>query len=759
VDEKNPVPKKAAGKRPDTDERRILVASNRLPFTFARTATGVERRRSPGGLVAAVEPVLRKRGGTWIGWPGGESHPDKLESDGDQYRVAAVAMTETEVARYYHGFSNRTLWPLLHSMTDRARFDRRDWETYVKINGRFGEVAVRESDGSEIIWIHDYHLLLAPAAIRHARPDARLSFFLHTPFPPYDIFRLLPWDRELLRGMLACDLIGFHVRGYARNFLDCVERSLGARIHHDEMLVEYGDRTTQIEAHPIGIEFGEFEQLAIDAPEPAQPQPGQVVLGVDRLDYTKGIPERFQAFERLLELHPEHREHVTLLQLAVPSRSQVTEYRELKREIDEMVGRINGRFATSNWSPIRYLYRSVTRKRLAALYRDADVALVTPLRDGMNLVAKEFVACQVSSPGVLVLSKLAGAANTMREVLRVNPYDIDGTAEGLHRALTMGDPERRTRMTALRHRERRDDLEHWVTGFLSAASGSRRSLVPLGDSDFEAWLADFLGRRYRLALFLDYDGTLTPLTDHPSKAKLSKKMRSALETCAARDDTDIAIVSGRAIGDVKAMVKRPNLTYAGNHGLEIVGADMPDFIHEDLVHYRERCDELCVSLEKLAVGGAWIEAKGPTLTYHYRAVAENERDKLIEEARSIIQSAGYQDRDAHCAVEARPPIGWDKGRAVLHILRTRYGPAWSESVRVVYVGDDQTDEDAFRFLAGLATTFRVGSPDTSTAATRRLPDVNAVQSLLDWLSRRTASDPNILESDAAVKRLDSTEKT
>ncbi len=724
-----------AGARP------ILVASNRLPYTFVRTATGIEQRPSPGGLVAAVEPVLRKRGGTWIGWPGGDLPEGQLDADDAGYRVAAVEMTESEVSRYYHGFSNRTLWPLLHSMTDRARFAVRDWETYVRINERFGEVAVRESDGSEIIWIHDYHLLLAPASIRRERPDARLSFFLHTPFPPYDIFRLLPWDRELLRGMLACDLIGFHVRGYAQNFLDCVERSLGARVNQDEMLVEYGGRTTKIESHPIGIEFDEFEQLAIDAPAASQSRREQVVLGVDRLDYTKGIPERFKAFERLLELHPEHREKVTLLQLAVPSRSQVAEYRNLKREIDETVGRINGRFATSNWSPIRYLYRSVTRKRLAALYRDADVALVTPLRDGMNLVAKEFVACQVGPPGVLVLSKLAGAANTMREVLRVNPYDVDGTAEGLHRALEMGEHERRSRMTALRNRERRDDLEHWVTGFLASAAGSRRSLVPLGDADFEAWLADFLSRRYRLALFLDYDGTLTPLTDHPSKAKLSKKMRGALEACAARDDTDIAVISGRAIEDVKAMVKQPNLTFAGNHGLQIVGTDMPEFIHEDLIHYRERADELCRSLQKLAVGGAWIEAKGPTLTYHYRAVADDVRDKLIEEARSIIQMAGYQDRDAHCAVEARPPIGWDKGRAVLHILRTRYGPAWSESVRVVYVGDDQTDEDAFRFLAGLATTFRVGSPDTSTAATRRLPDVSAVLSLIDWLSRRPESEP------------------
>jgi trehalose 6-phosphate synthase/phosphatase len=413
----------------------------------------------------------------------------------------------------------------------------------------------------------------------------------------------------------------------------------------------------------------------------------------------------------------------------------VTEYRDLKRELDELVGRINGRFATANWSPIRYLYRSISQERLAAQYRDADVALVTPLRDGMNLVAKEFVACQTDEPGVLVLSKLAGAASTMREALRINPYDIDGTAETLHRALTMDEAERRSRIAALRRRERRDNVHAWVNSFLDAAAGKRPALAPLTDDDFASWLSEFLAR-YRLALFLDYDGTLCPLQDHPTKARLTTKMRKALAACAERKDTDIAIVSGRAIDDIRQIVKQPTLTYAGNHGLEISSDGSEPFVHDDLVHFRARSEELARDLAKLEVDGAWIEAKGPTLTYHYRAVPEDRREGLVEEARRIINLAGYQARGAHLALEARPPIGWDKGHAVLHILRARYGPAWSERVRVIYVGDDQTDEDAFRFLAGLATTFRVGSADTPTAATRRLPDVNAVRALLEWLGHR-----------------------
>jgi trehalose 6-phosphate synthase/phosphatase len=718
--------------------RPIVVVSNRLPFTFARTANALERSPSTGGLVSALEPVLRKRGGTWIGWPGTDLREEEdLPTGGETYRIAPVFLSENEITRYYHGFSNRTLWPLMHSLSTRAKFEGKDWQTYKLVNDRFGQTVTAEAADAGFVWVHDYQLMLVPGQIRSDLPDTGIGFFLHIPFPPHDIFRLLPWDRELLRGLLAADLVGFHVRSYAWNFLDCVERSLGARVNHKDGLVEYGDHTTRVGAFPIGIDFGLFESLALEAP--TQPEPQRVVLGVDRLDYTKGIPERMLAFERLLELHPEHREKVVLLQLAVPSRSQVAEYKDLKRELDELVGRINGRFATAGWSPIRYLYRSLDQKRLCAIYRDADVALVTPLRDGMNLVAKEYVACQVADPGVLVLSKLAGSAHTMREALRVNPYDIDGTAEAIHRALEMEEAERRSRVVALRRRERNDDIESWVKSFLEAADRERAELHPLGDADFEEWLDEFL-QRYRLALFLDYDGTLCNLQDHPSLAKLTPTMRKALVACASRPDTKITVVSGRALADVRAMVNHPDLIYAGNHGLEIACDEFPHFVHEDLVHYRHRAEEIARSLEKLEVDGAWTEAKGPTLTYHYRAVRLQNREGLVKEARNIIHGAGYQARDAHQAVEARPPIGWDKGRAVLYVLRSLYGPSWSEHVRVIYVGDDYTDEDAFRFLAGLATTFRVGSADTPTAATRRLPNVDAVCKLLEWLARRDLAE-------------------
>jgi len=718
--------------------RPIVVVSNRLPFTFTRTPNGIERTASVGGLVSALTPVLRKRGGTWVGWPGADLRTDApFATGGEPYQITPVNLSNSEVTGYYHGFSNRTLWPLMHSLSDRARFDSKDWKTYEAVNIRFAEASAAEAarDNAGFVWVHDYQLMLTPARIRQELPGTGIGFFLHVPFPPYDIFRLLPWDRELLRGMLGADLIGFHVRSYAANFFDCVERSLGARVNRTDGLIEYGDRTTRVGAFPIGIDFDRFESHALAAPVQPETQRERVVLGIDRLDYTKGIPERMRAFERMLELHPEHRERVVMLQLAVPSRSQVREYKELKREIDEVVGRINGRFATAAWSPIRYLYRSFDQRSLCSIYRDAEVALVTPLRDGMNLVAKEYVACQVADPGVLILSTLAGSAQTMREALHVNPYDIDGTAEAIHRALEMDEAERRSRIAALRRRERRDDIEAWVRTFLEAADHEREELRPIEDEDFEKWLGDFL-HGYQLALFLDYDGTLCPLQEHPSLAVLSPAMRSALTNCAQRPDTQVSVISGRALDDVRAMVGLPDVIYAGNHGLEMEGVNFPRFAHEDLVHYQHRAEELAGSLEKLAVEGAWIEAKGPTLTYHYRAVPQQNRDGLIGEAKAIIHGAGYQARDAHQAVEARPPIGWDKGHAVLQVLRSVQGPSWSEQVRVIYIGDDHTDEDAFRFLSGLAITFRVGSADTHTAATRRLPNVDAVGRLLVWLARR-----------------------
>lgn len=722
---------------PPSDSSPIIVISNRLPVTVRRTRQEVRVDRSSGGLVAALDPVLRRMGGTWVGWPGLRLQPgerDLLASDA--YHIEPVPLTDREVRRYYHGFSNGTLWPLFHSFPERTHFDRRDWQTYDEVNARFAEVSAEVDPGGALIWVHDYQLLRTALHLRERRPEARIAFFNHIPFPPYDVFRILPWSREILLGLLSCDLVGFHIPGYVTNFLDCVDRLLGARVDRERGRVEQGERTVQVRAFPLGIDFDLHESLATEASTEAVRPGEKLILGVDRLDYTKGIPERIRAFARLLERYPEHRERVVLLQVAVPSRGQVAEYQALKREIDELVGQVNGRFATSVWSPIRYLYRSMSRERLAGLYRSADVALVTPLRDGMNLVAKEFVASQIDQPGVLILSRMAGAAETMHESLRVNPYNIDSVTDNLQRALTMDVEERADRLIALRRRERRNDLQRWLKDFLGAAREPVAPLQPAQATEFESWLGPFLGT-HKLALFLDYDGTLTPLVDHPDEAKLSTEMYRVLAGCAARADTDVTIVSGRALDDVAAVVGVEGITYAGNHGLQIASPAHAPFEHTDVGYYHERARALAASLKRICMPGAWVEEKGASLTFHYRRVDPAQQGEAAARAHAVIADAGFQPRDAHCAVEGRPPIGWDKGHAVLHVLRTHYGPGWSEHVRVIYVGDDDTDEDAFRALSGLGFTFRVGGPSQPTVARRQLPNVETVFALLCWLEDRS----------------------
>ena len=333
-------------------DRRLVIVSNRLPITVQRTDEGLIQHRSAGGLVSALDPVLAQRGGTWVGWPGTPfGKHEQLPPSNVPYTLAPVPMRATEVREFYHHFANATLWPLFHSFPQRTRFNPKSWHAYQKVNQRFARIAHAAAGADDLIWVHDYQLMLTPLGLRERNPARRLAFFLHIPFPPFDLFRLLPWDRELLYGLLACDLVGFHVDGYVRNFLDCVERLLGARVDRASRLIEHGGHTVRVAAFPLGIDFDLFEGRARQAPPSTSDGP-RVVLGVDRLDYTKGIPERLRAFERLLDLHPEHRERVILLQIAVPSRTEVKEYRRQKREIDELVGRVNGRFATPHWSPI-----------------------------------------------------------------------------------------------------------------------------------------------------------------------------------------------------------------------------------------------------------------------------------------------------------------------------------------------------------------------------------------------------------------------
>src|SRR5438874_2413023 len=478
---------------------RLIVVSNRLPFALDSAGEDLWTvTPAVGGLVSAVEPVLRERGGTWIGWPGipGEIPNEPLaEATRDAgYNVVPVALSETERDEFYYGYSNEVIWPLFHDLQNFCNFEPAYWQAYQQVHEGYADAIIRNARPDDFIWVHDYHLMYVAQALRERSVPQQLSaltFFLHIPFPPYDIFAKLPKQRRLLRALLQFDLHGFQTRRDVRNFLQCVRRVMPCAkvLSRDELhVIRFEGRKIRLRHFPIGIDFDAFEngaksdsvvhrsqQLRARFPD------CQLILGSDRLDYSKGIPERLRAFRNALERYPELRGRVVLIQIVVPSRVDIPKYHEFKGRIDRLVGDINGRFSTSNWSPVQYHFRGLDREELLAHYRACDIAFVTPLKDGMNLVAKEYCACRIDEDGVLVLSQFAGAATQLKpDALLVNPYDVEQMADTILKAFRMSGSERGRRMKRMRRLVRKENVFWWVDSFLKAGAtlGGRSSPAP-----------------------------------------------------------------------------------------------------------------------------------------------------------------------------------------------------------------------------------------------------------------------------------------
>ena len=468
-----------AGRASRAPERapRMLAISNRLPNLRDPAQPADGRKRGVGGLVSALEPVLAARRGLWLGWSGKSTAENEVAGvktdEGGSPALAWIELPAGWEERYYNGFCNRCLWPLFHSFPAKVRFRDDEWDAYVKANQAFAEAAGALVDPDAVIWVHDYHLLLVASALRRRGHRGPIGLFLHIPFPGADLFEMIPWSHDLLRGLLDFDLVGFHTPSYVHNFHDCIARLTSGRVAGDT--IEFGGRIIRARAFPLGIVPESFQeppdQQTIEeiAALVEALHPTRLVLGVDRLDYTKGIPDRLLAFERLLRDFPEWRGKVSLVQVSVPSREDVPEYAEQRQLIENAVGRINGEYGEAHWVPVRYLYRSYGRNHLAQLYRAAHVGYVTPLRDGMNLVAKEYVAAQdPDDPGVLLLSRFAGAAVELRDAVLTNPYHADGMARDLDRALRMEAGERRHRHAALSETVSRTTALTWATYFVTA---------------------------------------------------------------------------------------------------------------------------------------------------------------------------------------------------------------------------------------------------------------------------------------------------
>lgn len=489
----------------------LVVLSHREPYNEVRTETGIELRRKTNGVFTTLDSVMRRRKGTWIAWkerepgvPFEEVIRVPSEDDADAYRVHRIGLDPDEARRFYYDFTSTAIWPVLFSLLDRARFTQDAWEAYQRVNRSFARVACEEAAEGALVWVNDFHLMLTPKLIKQSRPDVTVALFLHTTFPPPDVFGVIPWRRELLDGLLHLDLMGFHIPSYALNFANTVERFMGATptavartdmiaegpavaVSRYPLAVQYGEHQVGLGVYPVGVDVAYFAEVAQRPSTREQAEEirrsagaSTVILSAERLDYVKGALERLECFERFLERHPERHGEISFVQIAVPTRTGMDEFQSMRRLTDEAVGRINGRFRTMEWQPVIHFYGSFDRDELVAFYTTADVVWVTPLRDGMNLVAKEYVASCVGGDGVVILSEFAGAAVELREVILTNPYSPDDMDRALEEALALSPGERTARMLALRDRVIRCDIHEWSRRFLRDAervSGARQTVA------------------------------------------------------------------------------------------------------------------------------------------------------------------------------------------------------------------------------------------------------------------------------------------
>lgn len=739
------------------------MVSNRLPVRLKRSGNSWQTRRAPGGLATAMKPLLEQGDGIWIGWTGESSSTDDekrqavLEDWSKQDGYFAVDLDGKTARGFYEGIANQALWPLFHHFPSQVRFSPEDWGAYVRANRIFCDEVLKHLGPNDLVWIHDYHFLLLPQMLREAVPDISIGFFLHVPFPSSSVFRILPKREELLRGLLGSDYIAFHTHRYLQHFRTSILRLLGLSSQMDR--VELGRRIVRLDALPIGIAPKEFNDLLVKN-EGTRNQLAElkqrfryckIILGVDRLDYTKGIPERLRAYRKFLRDSPEWRGKVVLIQVAVPSREQVPKYGRLRKEVDELIGQINGDWSTPEWSPITYLRRSLPQSELAALYAAADVALVTPLRDGLNLVAKEYVACKSSGDGVLILSEFAGAAAEMGEALLINPYDEEGLSNAIGRALSLSESERRDRMLALYRRVHKNNVFTWGNRFienLGHAVKTRDGQVHGKPAALPSQnlVQAFEQARSRLIL-LDYDGTLAPYAALPQDAVPTASLISLLQRLGEDPLSVTVIVSGRARADLERWFGGiANIWLAAEHGAVLRSPATQEWdehasgtsnlwkrrVYPILEHFVDRTP------------GSFIEEKEFSLVWHYRMADPEFGDwlanDLIANLEHMLADSPVKPIKGQRTVEVK--LVWaNKGQVCSRFVHSESQPDF-----ILAAGDDATDEDLFTQLPSGAWTIHVGPNRSRAKYFVAGPDemVDLIATLVDsrCAPSSTSPDPN-----------------
>ena len=697
---------------------KTIIVSNRLPVKITDKNGKYTLSPSEGGLATGLGSVYKKGDNIWIGWPGIEVPEERQEEVTKllaPQNLVPVFLTQDEINLYYEGFSNEVLWPVFHYLVTYAHFEQEYWESYKSVNAKFQAVVATRLNEGDTVWVHDYQLLLLPGMIREVEPHVTIGFFQHIPFPSYEIFRLIPWREELLNGIVGADLIGFHTFDDVRHFLSTTTRLTAAKSANN--VITWNERQVVVEAFPMGIDDKKFEDMSNRTLVKAHVESfkehrehEKIILSIDRLDYSKGIIQRLQAYELLLQTMPKYIGRLSLCMVVVPSRDTVPQYKELRDHIDQMVGNINAHYRTMDWLPIHYFYRSFSVDFLSALYSAADVCLVTPMRDGMNLVSKEYVASRTENTGVLILSEMAGASKELNDALLVNPNNLGDVMRAIVTALEMPLEEQTARMSSMRSVVKKYNIHLWVKNFLLKL----KEVKEMQQSLLTRYLSTTIKAQLRAAyqetsdrfIFLDYDGTLVGFNSVIDKASPDQELYDLLNRLILDQKNKVVLISGRKYETLEQWFGHLNVGMIAEHGawqknpgeewksLPMLTDQWKQEVREILDRYTDRTP------------GSFVEDKSYSMVWHYRKVeaglGELRVNEIINHLRLIVVDKGLQLMPGNKVLEIKN-IEVNKGKAAQN---------WLYDKKVDFImalGDDHTDEDIFKALPESAYTIKVGS--------------------------------------------------
>ncbi len=696
---------------------KTIIVSNRLPIRIEKENGENLYKTSEGGLATGLGSIYKEGENIWVGWPGvtlESSEEAAVEKELIQRNMRPVFLSEEEVQEFYLGFSNQTLWPAFHYFIHHMRFKDEEWQAYKSANEKFADAVSKWLEPDDVVWIHDYQLMLVPDLLRKKFPNITIGFFQHIPFPSYEVFRMIPWRRKLLNGVLGADYIGFHTYDDMRHFLSSVHRLAGYSYNRNQILVK--NRLVEVDSLPMGIDYDKYAESAKS--EQAKEKevafrnslgPQELILSMDRLDYSKGIPGRLKAFDRFLHENPEYIDKVSLFLIVVPSRDRVPSYKALKEKVEFLVGHINGKYGTINYVPIHFYYRSYPLDELSAFYRMCKIAMITPKRDGMNLVCKEYIASRENQDGVLILSEMAGAAKELSDAILVNPNDEAEMVASIKQALEMPLKEQKRRMQIMQRTVSKYTIFQWVDLFIGNLRGLKARQQSMATKKLSEPLKKELTQKFKDSknpvIFLDYDGTLVPFFEDPEDSAPDDELQRLLTALAKK--AKIVVISGRKADTLDKWLSEFDIDLIAEHGIktniggkgwvkntEIISNDWKDEARNIMEFYIQRTP------------GAFLEEKEHTLVWHYRKVEKGlgglRSRELSSHLKHFLSNKGLDIIDGDHVVEVKPSA-INKGKAATERLKD-VGADF-----VMAFGDDRTDEDTFEALSDQAETIKVGN--------------------------------------------------